>query len=350
MNFYTRIDRINQYINTKIRARIIVDGEIDFNYLKLISDDLQYENIISSMLNMSFFTKLHDCYIKRLSIEKKVLEIDLYISDSKKLIAQGIFNPIIEEKSDFIPQSTIKDINGVNIDLLTLPPEYTIRDDQKFKLLCKKTLKEFTVLILFKKRINFLKSLLDEISQKGLFSHAEIKKIKDNIDLNSVKINKYLKTNSSLPKENKIPNPNNYKTFYLDDTKAKYDSLFNESDFLSGFKMLRENGLICPDTKPDDFKLLFQSKELQENQLIRWNGTFYQLKIFINAICKPEICNQLSEKTLDKWYVALKCFTIKKKGKWIRIQKYQMISNSSRDKNDTFIIEKFASILEKLLI
>ena len=332
MNFYNRIDRLSQYQHGKIRESILRNDVVNYNYLQRFTKDLQYQKIISEILQKPIYNTLYGCYLNRQPIDEKSKDANLYFQEKDVLIESGVFHSLDEIENWYLPQLKIK-------------------DEEKFEELSRKTLKEFSFLILYEKRIHFLKSFLDEISQRGPFNYSEIQSLKDNLDVQSAKIEKYIKqVPSRQPSTKKIkPNKIPFNTFHLDILKKNPGILdqINHSLF-GGFTLLKTHKLICPDTSYKNFTLIFKPAELNQDQRIHWVGTMKELKLLIQEICKPNICSQLSKMTLDKWIVASNCFLIKQKGLWVQIESYGKISNSNGTDKNQPVIQEFGRILQDL--
>jgi hypothetical protein len=144
---------------------------------------------------------------------------------------------------------------------------------------------------------------------------------------------------------------NDYRTFYLKILSEKTlfftsaEILLKFSDLLQSFKNLN---VISEETKPQMFMNIFKSEEIDSDQKIIWTGTCIQLKWFIDAIVKSELCEDL--KGLDKWLVTQKCFKLKKKnGEILEIEKYTQISDATGKVTDLKEqIEKLVMKLEEI--
>jgi hypothetical protein len=331
INFYEKVDRLFKIQAFLIKKHIINEDGIDYDLLKKLSDDLSYQSWINHGFKAPVFSKLYNDYKKGLNIDESILEPNLFLSECEKLAEEGIIQ-IIEEKDNWVNNPILK-----------------IIDERGFLNYTSKIKKQFAFLILYKKRMTLLKLLLDDISKKGPFNNAEIQRIYNIVQDNSVKMQEYLKQNNSKKlNENPPPIGEIHKTFYLDIVRKQPRILINNNEFMEALALLKSKKLICVDTNLEQFSQIFKSTALEETNLIKWTGDYIELKWLIQAICTKGVCSHLKGK--QKWLVALHCFSKKNKsnGKWEKIQFYTQISNASgSDKNKPSIIQ-FGEILKFL--
>lgn len=140
---------------------------------------------------------------------------------------------------------------------------------------------------------------------------------------------------------------NTHKTFYLDIVRDQPKILKSNNEFIEALALLKKNKLINKNTNLEQFRLIFQSKALEENELIQWEGSLIELKWLIQQICREGICSHING--IEKWQVALHCFMIKNNDKqWVKIEKYTKISNANGAKTKLPIIIEFGKKLNAL--
>lgn len=325
INFYDKVNRLFKVQTFLIKKHVFSEDGINYYLLEKISSDLSYQSWINKGLNAPVFSLLYNKYEKGLNIDDYIIDPDLYLSEREELTKLGIIE-VIESNDDW-----------------NLFPVIKIIDENGFNELTSKIKKQFAFLILFKKRMQFLKSLLDDISKKGPFSNDEILRIYNNIKINEDEMQKYTKQNKS----NKIKNitlktdaiVDIHKTFYLDKVRDQPNILNTNHNFMEALSILRKKKLISGDTNFREFKKIFESKELEEKELIKWTGSLIELKWLVQQICRIGICSHINGK--EKWLVTMHCFKMKNKDKqWVKIDKHTKISNASGiEKNKLFIIE-----------
>lgn len=331
INFYDKVNRLFKIQVFLIKKHIFGDNGVNYDLLKTISSDLSYQSLIDKGLRSPVFSLLHNHYEKGRNIDDYITDPNLYLSEREKLTNQGIIE-VIEDKDNWISFPIIK-----------------IIDEKGFNEFTHKIKKQFAFFILFNKRTQFLKSLLDDISKKGPFSNDEIQRIYNDINISGIKMQKYINQNKS----NNIKNISSttktnidiHKTFYLNKVRDQPTILDSSNNFLEAFLILKNNDLINNDTGLIDFKKIFQSTELKEDELIEWKGSLIELKWLVQQICRKGICNHIYGK--EKWLVAMNCFKIKNKDKqWVKIDKYTKISNANGIKKNKPLILNFG---EKLM-
>ena len=129
-----------------------------------------------------------------------------------------------------------------------------------------------------------------------------------------------------------------HKTFYLDIVRDQPRILISNNEFLEALALLKKKKLLSEDTNLEQFRQIFQSKALEDNNLIHWTGTLIELKWLVQEICREGVCGHIIG--VEKWQVAQHCFVIKNKERWVKIDKYTKISNASgANKNKSAIIE-----------
>jgi hypothetical protein len=129
-----------------------------------------------------------------------------------------------------------------------------------------------------------------------------------------------------------------HKTYYLDIVRDQPSILLSNNEFLEALGLLKKKKLINQDTNLEQFRQIFQSKGLEENNFIQWTGSLIELKWLIQEICAVGVCSHI--KGIEKWQVAQHCFVIKDKGQWVKINKYTKISNANgSDKNKPTIFD-----------
>jgi hypothetical protein len=209
-------------------------------------------------------------------------------------------------------------------------------------------LKEFSLLILFEKRMYFLKTLLDEISSRGPFNQDEVLRIKADLERKIAKFDRYIIGNSKVPDlkktdDNKIMS---FRSFPLELNNTQESKLTSNNSFIEAFNLLRKKNLISKKTSLEQFGQLFKNKGLEENTFIEWTGTFVELKWTIVEISKK--VNNLDYQGLNKWKIAQNCFTIKTHGNCHKIKNYTQISNSNGGDNNRQLINEFGRKLKEL--
>jgi uncharacterized protein YqgQ len=332
MNFYLRINRLTRFQQYYIRKNLFQDNVVDYGLLKKLAEDIKYQNLFSKLIKQPVFRNLYYHYLSKYPIDEKVQDVSLYLEISKDLIDQGMVT--------LINENTEPDIIVI--------PELEIKDKKLFNEFSKRILKEFSFLILFEKRMYFLKSLLDEISSRGPFNQDEILRIKADLEMKIAKFDKYIIGNSKVPVLNKKDEIKlkQIRSFPLELKNTHESKLANNSSFIEAFNLLRKKNLISEQTSLQQFCQLFKAKGLEENEFIEWTGTFIELKWTI-----VEITNKVKNKDyngLNKWKIAQNCFTMIVRGKSKNIERYTQISNSSGGDSNRKFIHDFGRKLQEL--
>ncbi len=332
MNFYLRINRLVRFQQYYIRKHLFQDNVVDYGLLRKLAEDIKYQNLFSKLIKQPVFRNLYYQYLSKYPIDEKVKDVSLYLEISKDLIDQGMIT-LINENTE--PE-------------VIVIPELEIRDKKLFNEFSKRILKEFSFLILFEKRMYFLKSLLDEISSRGPFNQDEILRIKADLEIKIAKFDKYIIGNIKVPdlkkiEENKI---RQIRSFPLELKNTNESKLANHSSFIEAFNLLRQNNLISKQTSLQQFCQLFHTKGLDENSFIEWTGTFIELKWTIVEITKK--VNNKDYNGLKKWQIAQNCFKVNSRGTTLTIDNYTQISNANGgDKKKQLIID-FGRKLQEL--
>jgi hypothetical protein len=335
-NFNDKIDRLNSFLNKKIRASVLAENGVNFELLKSFTKDLRFEKLISKLLKNPIYKQLHYAYLSGEDIDKKVEQIELYYSQLNYLVDNGIFEcneTSVNDSDETQTNDKLQEIKIVNV--------------SEFKRLYKNTLKEFAFIILYNKRVSFLISFLDEISRMGPFSMTEIMKLREQVELQTLKFEKYLIDDSKKIARNDSKHETEIsKSFYLDKVRDHPNILNSNNELIEAIDLLKRTHLISEGTPLDQFRKIFQSKGLEENNLIHWTGTMIELKWLIQEICIKELCSQITG--IEKWKVAQNCFSILVNGNWARIQKYTQISNASGSDKRKKQIKLFGEKLRKI--
>jgi hypothetical protein len=161
---------------------------------------------------------------------------------------------------------------------------------------------------------------------------------------NNLKENPDIQVHAELKNESIIEV---HKTFYLDIVRDQPRILVSNNAFFEALALLKKNILISENTNFEQFRRIFQSKALEENELIQWEGSLIELKWFVQQICRKGICSHING--IEKWYVAMHCFMIKNNDKqWVKIDKYTKISNANGAKTKQPILIEFGKKLKAL--
>jgi hypothetical protein len=332
MNFYLRINRLVRFQQYYIRKNLFHDNVVDYGLLKKLAENIKYQNLFSKLIKQPVFRNLYYQYLSKYPIDEKVQDVSLYLEISKDLIDQGMVT--------LINENTEPDVIVI--------PELEIKDKKLFNEFSKRILKEFSFLILFEKRMYFLKTLLDEISSRGPFNQDEILRIKADLEMKIAKFDKYIIGNSKESELNKKEEINikQIRSFPLELKNTHESKLANHSSFIEAFNLLRNNNLISKRTSLPQFCQLFHTKGLDENSFIEWTGTFIELKWTIVEITKK--VNNKDYNGLNKWQIAQNCFKVNSRGTTLTIDKYTQISNANGGDNKKKLIIDFGRKLQEL--
>lgn len=332
MNFYLRINRLVRFQQYYIRKNLFHDNVVDYGLLKKLAEDIKYQNLFSKLIKQPVFRNLYYQYLSKYPIDDKVQDVSLYLEISKDLIDQGMVT--------LINENTEPDVIVI--------PELEIKDKKLFNEFSKRILKEFSFLILFEKRMYFLKTLLDEISSRGPFNQDEILRIKADLEMKIAKFDNYIIGNSkeSELNEKEEINIKQIKSFPLELKNTNESKLASHSSFIEAFNVLRQNNLISKQTSLQQFCQLFLTKGLDENSFIEWTGTFIELKWTIIEITKK--VNNKDFNGLNKWQIAQNCFKVNSRGTTLTIDKYTQISNANGGDNKKQLIIEFGRKLQEL--
>lgn len=332
MNFYLRINRLVRFQQYYIRKHLFQDNVVDYGLLNKLVEDIVYQNLFSKLKKQPVFRNLYYQYLSKYPIDEKVKDVSLYWEISQDLIDQGMIT-LINENTD--PE-------------VIVIPELEIRDKKLFNEFSKRILKEFSFLILFEKRMYFLKTLLDEISSRGPFNQDEILRIKADLEMKIAKFDNYIIGNSkeSELNEKEEINIKQIKSFPLELINTQESKLSSNNLFIEAFNLLRNNNLLSKKTTVDQFGQLFNDKGLEENTFIEWTGTFIELKWTIVEIAKK--VNKKDFRGLNKWKIAQNCFKVNSRGTTLTIDKYTQISNANGGDSKKQLIIDFGRKLQEL--
>ena len=113
------------------------------------------------------------------------------------------------------------------------------------------------------------------------------------------------------------------------------------------FSSLDNEGFLSKDeNSPMQLLDIFSKKSIAKNNHIKWKGTAYELRVFVELIEKSQLCEHIGG--LHKWKVVQKCFQCKLRGiPEGPIRDYKSISQSKATKQDKS--EKLARIVNRLI-
>lgn len=311
-NFYDKVNRLFKLQTFLIKKHVFNEDGIDYGLLKKLSKDLTYQSLIDSGLKAPVFSLLFDNYEKGLSIDDYVIDPKLYLSERKELTRLGIIE-VIEIEDDWLSFPVIK-----------------IIDTTGFNEFTSKIKKEFAFLILYKKRMQLLITLLDEIYNKGPFNSAEIQKIYDSVQDRSIKMQKYIKQNN--PKKTKITVKHDslrskeaiktelkvrqfttgYRTFLLKKVERNVVYLkleTNKSALTDLWNDLTQIGLIEKQTI-EKLQSIFLNVPIKKEERIVWSKSIKSLIEFVRALRNSKKIVALDG--VDHWLITMECFVMKK--------------------------------------
>jgi hypothetical protein len=346
INFYDKVNRLFKVQTFLIKKYVFSEDGIDYGLLKKLSIDLTYQSLIDSGLKAPVFSLLFNNYEKGLSIDDYIIDPKLYLSERQELAKLGIIE-VIEIEDDWISF-----------------PEIKIIDKKEFYEFTSKIKKDFAFLILYKKRMQLLVSLLDEIYNKGPFNSAEIQKIYDSVQDSSIKIQKYIKQNN--PKKTKVSEKNEslittkvvksetqekqiigkYRTFLIKNAEfnPEYFNLTrNDAAVVELWNDMTQAGLIGKITI-ENFKKIFINFHINKENRIVWLKSIKSLVEFVKALINSK--QTIEFNGVDHWLVTKECFILKNSKEISFEALYKPQSADSKNKQEIErIVKNFISKL-----
>ena len=315
IDFYLLTDRINNSSKKKIRATIINEKEVNYELIGPFLGDLEIKICISEIIKEPIYSELYNSYTKQIDINKLIEDINLYSSQFTNLVDNGIIKLNNQSAENQEPDD----------DIFNPFLEITIINDKEFKILQRKTFKEFAFIVLVLKRTSFLISLLDEISKIGPFNEVEIFNLKEQFQAKKKKLEELIKPHleseintEKSKKDDSLCFPpkkktyqGTYRTFVI--KKAEFNlGYFNTSRNETALNELW-NDLIQADlikkSTINDLKAVFLNVPIKKENRIVWSKSIKSLIEFVKALINSKRIVELSG--VDHWLITMDCFVLK---------------------------------------